>query len=78
MAAANHASYNGDLAAAVNLWFEDHSKSLLVAVMPHAQDVNEGMGRCTTRAEVTHNASDGTLLSDKSGFLFNELTVKDM
>ena len=74
----SEASYNGDLV--VKLWFEDGTKSLVVAVMPHAQAVNEGMNRYTDpmRAEAIHKALDGTLLSDKSEFLFNELTVKDM
>ena len=74
----SEASYNGELV--VKLWFEDQSKSLVVAVMPHAQAVNEGMNRHTdpTRAELIHKALDGTVLSDKSEFMFNELTVKDM
>ena len=74
----SEASYNGELV--VKIWFEDQSKSLVVAVMPHAQAVNEGMNRYTDpmRAEAIHKALDGTLLSDKSEFLFNELTVKDM
>ena len=48
--------------------------------MPHAQAVNEGTNRYTgpMRAEAIHKALDGTLLSDKSEFMFNELTVKDM
>ena len=64
----------------VKLWFEDQSKSLVVAVMPHAQAVIEGLNRHTDpiRAELIHKALDGTLLSDESEFLFNELNVKDM
>ena len=48
------ASYNGELI--VKLWFEDQSKSLVVAAMPHAQAVNEGMNRHTDlmRAELIH------------------------
>ena len=74
----SEASYNGDLV--VRLWFEDHSKSLVVAVMPHAQAVDEGINRYTDpmRAEAIHKALDGTLLSDKSEFVYNELTVKGM
>ena len=74
----SEASYNGELV--VKLWFEDKSKSLVVAVMPHAQAVNEGMNRHTdpTRAELIHKSLDGTLLSDQSEFLFSELAVKDM
>ena len=82
MRAMSEATYHGKLM--VKLWFEDHSKpeSLVVAVMPqcHAQAVNEGMNRHTDpmRAELIHKALDGTLLSDESEFLFNELTEKDM
>ena len=74
----SEASYNGELV--VKLWFEDQSKSLVVAVMPHAQAVNEGMNRhtCPMRAGLIRKALHGTLLSNEPEFLFNEFTVKGM
>ena len=59
-------SYNGDLI--VRLRFGD--RSIIAAVMPHAQSVGAGMNRYTDpmRASLMHRALDGQLLEDFSEF----------
>ena len=66
-------SYNGDLI--VRLRFGD--RSIIAAVMPHAQSVGAGMNRYTDpmRASLIHRALDGQLLSDFSEFKHNTFTV---
>ena len=68
--------YNGDLV--LGLWFADHTKSLVVGVMPHPQAVNEGVNRHTDSMRVgdMHKALDGQLMSDNDEFSFNELIVR--
>ena len=66
-------SYNGDLI--VRLRFGD--RSIIAAVMPHAQSVGAGMNRYTDpmRASLMHRALDGQLLNDFSEFKHSTFAV---